>query len=106
MPAAFEEGEESTGLRLSYAALILLSAAYEWGPYSLSLLIILGIAIYAVTALDFLIPKWREKKDGASKPGALISVIGMLIGLLFLPLWGIFIGAFIGGMVGDILVRK
>ncbi len=94
------------GLLLSYAALLLISAAYRWEPYSLSLLIILGLAACAVTALDFLVPKWREKKFGASKPGVLISVIGMIIGLWFLPPWGIVIGAFIGGMVGEILVRK
>jgi len=94
------------GLPLSYASLILLSAAYGWEPYSLPLLIILGIAACAVTALDFLVPKWREKKYGASKPGVRISVTGMLIGLWFLPPWGIVIGAFIGGMVGEILVRK
>ncbi|HUT66404.1 MAG TPA: DUF456 domain-containing protein [Spirochaetota bacterium] len=94
------------GLLLCYAAIILISAAYRWEPFSLSLLIILGIVACAVTALDFLVPKWREKKYGASKPGVLISVIGMLIGLLFLPPWGIFIGAFIGGLTGEILVRK
>ena len=66
----------------------------------------MGTAVCAVTALDFLVPKWREKKYGASKPGVRISVIGMLIGLLFLPPCGIFIGAFIGGLTGEILVRK
>ena len=66
----------------------------------------MGTAVCAGTALDFLVPKWREKKYGASKPGVRISVIGMLIGLLFLPPCGIFIGAFIGGLTGEILVRK
>ena len=94
------------GLILSYGALILLSIAYQGGPFSLSLLIILGISICGVTALDFLVPRWREKKYGASKPGVLIAVIAMLIGLWLLPPWGIVVGAFIGGLTGEIMVRK
>jgi len=69
------------GPLLGYLALILLSAAYRWEPFSLSLLIILGTAVCAVTVLDFLVPKWRKKKYGASKPGVLASFIGMLAGL-------------------------
>jgi len=94
------------GLVLCYIALILLSFLRQWEPFSITFLVIMGLSVFAVTTLDFLVPKWREKKYGASKPGVLISVIGMLIGLWFLPPWGIVIGAFIGGMVGEILVRK
>lgn len=94
------------GLILSYGALILLSIAYRWEPFSVSLLIILGTAVCGVTALDFLVPRWREKKYGASKPGVLIAVIVMLIGLWLLPPWGIVIGAFVGGLTGEIIARK
>lgn len=94
------------GLILSYGALILLSVAYHWEPLSLSLLTVMGIVVCIVTALDFLVPKWRKKKYGASKPGVLFSIIGMLIGLWLFPPWGIIIGAFVGGLIGEILVRK
>ena len=94
------------GIMLGYIALILLSFAYQWEPFSLSMLIILGIAACAVTALDILVPKWRVKKYGASRPGVLSSLIGMLAGLWLFSPWGIVIGAFIGGMAGEIIVRK
>ena len=94
------------GLILSYFALILLSFAHQWEPFPLSLLIVMGIVVCAITTFDFLVPRWRKKKYGSSKPGVLISVIGMLIGLWVFPPWGIVIGAFIGALIGEILVRK
>ena len=66
----------------------------------------MGFTVCAVTTLDFLVPKWRKKKYGASKPGVLISVAGMLVGLWLFPPWGIVIGAFMGALIGEILVRK
>lgn len=94
------------GLILSYGALILLSIAYRWEPFAISLLVTLGSVVIALTILDLLVPRWREKKYGASKPGVLIAVIVMLIGLWLLPPWGIVIGAFIGGLTGETVVRK
>ncbi len=94
------------GLILSYISLILLSFVHHLESYSPRFLILMGIVVSVITALDFLVPKWRKKKYGASRPGMLISVIGMLIGLWLFPPWGIIIGAFIGGLIGEILVRK
>jgi uncharacterized protein YqgC (DUF456 family) len=34
------------------------------------------------------------------------SVIGMIIGILFFPPWGILIGAFAGAILGEILMGK
>jgi uncharacterized protein YqgC (DUF456 family) len=94
------------GLILSYIALILLAFSRQWEPFSISFLVIMGFAVCAVTTMDFLVPKWRKKKYGASKPGVLIAVAGMLIGLWLFPPWGIVIGALIGALIGEILVRK
>ncbi|UCB46675.1 MAG: DUF456 domain-containing protein [Spirochaetota bacterium] len=94
------------GLILSYTALILVSFSRQWEPFSISFIVIMGLAVCAVTTLDFLVPRWRKKRYGASKPGVLIAVAGMLIGLWLLPPRGIVIGAFIGALIGELLVRK
>ena len=38
--------------------------------------------------------------------GRLISMIGMLIGVLFFPPWGMLFGAFVGALVGEVLSGK
>lgn len=77
------------GLILGYISLILLSISHQWELFPISFLVVMGMIVVTVTALDLLVPKWRKKKYGASKPGVLISVAGMLAGLWLYPPWGI-----------------
>lgn len=59
-----------------------------------------------ITILDYVVPVAGAKKYGASKLGVWGSIIGMLIGLIFFPPWGIFIGAFVGALAGELMARK
>jgi uncharacterized protein YqgC (DUF456 family) len=87
-------------------ALILLSVARNWEPFSLSFLIIMGGLAVLVTILDYVVPLVGAKKYGASKLGVWISMIGMLIGVLLFPPWGMLFGAFVGALAGELLAGK
>ena len=92
------------GPALSYLALIILSFAKDWEPFSIKFLIITAILTVLVTILDYVVPAFGAKRYGASKAGIWYSVIGMVIGIFLFPPWGLIMGAFFGGLVGEILV--
>jgi len=94
------------GPPLSYAALIILSLAKQWEPFSIAFLIIMGALMLAVSLVDYVFPAIGAKRYGASKAGVWFSIIGMLMGIFFIPPWGMFIGAFAGALIGELLVGK
>ena len=94
------------GPPLSYASLIILSLAKQWEPFSIAFLIIMGALMLAVSLVDYVFPAIGAKRYGASKAGVWFSIIGMVIGIFFIPPWGIFIGAFVGALIGELLVGK
>jgi uncharacterized protein YqgC (DUF456 family) len=57
------------GPPLSFIALILLSIAYHWTPFSVVFLILMGCLTVAVTLLDYLLPVIVSKKCGARFSG-------------------------------------
>jgi len=94
------------GPPLSFFALIILSYAKNWEPFSTTFLIIMaGLAILA-TFLDYVVPAIGAKRYGASKLGVWGSIIGMLIGLFIFPPWGMLIGAIIGALAGELAGGK
>lgn len=94
------------GPPLSFLALILLSLAKHWAPFSPTFLIIMGGLAVLVTILEYVVPMVGARRYGASKRGIWISMIGMLIGVLFFPPWGMLVGAFLGALVGEMLAGK
>ena len=61
---------------------------------------------YVVQALDYLLPAVGAKKFGASKYGFWGAIIGMLLGIIFVPPLGIIIGAFLGAISGELIAGK
>ena len=59
------------------------------------LLWIFAIATVVVTVLDYVVPAWGTKKFGGSKWGVWGSIIGLIIGLFFMP-FGIISRAILG----------
>ena len=94
------------GPPLSFLALILLSYAKNWEPFSTKFLIIMAVLMIVVTVLDYVIPAGGAKKYGASKSGIWGSIIGMLAGFFFFPPWGILIGGIIGAFSGELLAGQ
>jgi hypothetical protein len=94
------------GPSLSFLALITLSYAKNWEPFSSTFLIIMAGLTVLVTILDYIVPAAGAKKYGASKLGMWGSIIGMLIGLFFFPPWGMIIGAIVGVLAVELITGK
>ncbi len=94
------------GPPLSFLALILLSLAKGWEPFSATFLWIMFFITVGVTVLDYIVPAWGASRYGASKLSVWLSVAGMLLGIFIFPPWGIFLGALIGAVGGEILTGK
>ena len=94
------------GPPFSFLALILLSIAKKWEPFSVLFLILMAALTIVITGLDYIIPAAGAKKFGASRYGFWGAVIGMVIGIIYVPPFGLIIGAFIGAFVGELLIGK
>lgn len=94
------------GPAVSYLALLIVGLARDWEPFSLTFLLIMAVFAVLMTALDSFVALAGAKKYGAAKAGLWGSVIGMLIGLVFFPPLGIFIGALAGAVIGEIITGK
>lgn len=85
------------GTPVSYLALLLI----HWTDkvsYSPQFLVITGLICVVITVLDYVVPVWGTKKFGGTKAGMRGSTIGLVIGILVLPMLGIVIGPF--GILG------
>ena len=94
------------GPPLSFLALILISIAKHWHAFSPQFLYIMAGLTILVTVLDYVVPAAGARKYGASKLGVWGSIIGMFVGLLFCPPWGMIFCAFLGALVGELIVGK
>ena len=72
---------------------------------SATFIVVAGVIMAVITAIDYILPVWFTQLSGGSKESVRGALAGMLIGLLFLP-WGIIIGPFIGAFVGEYLTCK
>jgi hypothetical protein len=94
------------GPPLSFLALLILSYAKNWEPFSLTFLVIMAILTVVVSILDYVIPAGGAKKYGASKTGMWGSIIGMPLGLFVFPPWGILLGGIVGALIGELIAGK
>ena len=94
------------GPPFSFLALILLSIAKKWEPFSPTFLIIMGILTVIVTCVDYVFPALGAKKYGSSRAGLWGAIVGMIFGILFFPPFGMIIGAFLGAVLGETLSGK
>ncbi|MCJ7582863.1 MAG: DUF456 domain-containing protein [Candidatus Aminicenantes bacterium] len=94
------------GPPFSFLALILLSIAKKWEPFSPTFLIIMAVVTVLVTSVDYVFPAIGAKKYGSSKAGLWGAVLGMILGILFFPPFGMIMGAFLGAVLGEIISGK
>jgi uncharacterized protein len=94
------------GPPLSFAALIILSLAKAWKPFSPTFILVMAGLTVLVTVLDYVVPAAGAKKYGASKFGVWGSFLGLIIGLFAFPPFGMFIGGIAGAVVGELLAGR
>ncbi|MBQ8542594.1 MAG: DUF456 domain-containing protein [Bacteroidaceae bacterium] len=82
--------------------LLLLCSGVE---VSTTFLVVSGIIMAVITAIDYILPVWFTQLSGGSKESVRGALAGMLLGLLFMP-WGIIIGPFVGAFAGEYIACK
>jgi uncharacterized protein YqgC (DUF456 family) len=103
------------GPPLSFAGMLIMHFT-RFAEFETSTLIIVGTVIGVVQILDYIVPVLGTKKFGGTKYGANGSIVGLLIGMFFLPplgpfgiitvLGGPFLGAYIGEIIGGAKKEK
>lgn len=71
----------------------------------ITILVMAGVTLI-VTLLDYLFPAWIAKKMGGSNWGAWGTIIGLLVGVIFLGPLGAVVGPFVGALVGEMLRKQ
>ena len=88
-----------------YIGLILLYFA-EPNSVSILSLVIFGIAMVIIMLANYIAPILGAKFLGASKKGLTGAIAGSIMGVIFFPPFGIFIGALAGAFLGEIIDGK
>lgn len=85
------------GPPLSFLGLLLVHFT-KFAHFSPNTLLILGMLALIVTILDYIVPVWGTKKFGGTKAGVWGSTVGLITGIIILPMLGIVLGPF--GLIG------
>ena len=85
------------GPPLSFLSLLMLQFT-RWGNFSTAFMVVMAVLAVAAVVLDYIVPAWGTKKFGGTKAGTRGSTIGLIVGVLVLPLFGIVLGPF--GLIG------
>lgn len=94
------------GPPLSFLALILVSCAKNWEPFSAVFLVIMACAMVVLSFLEYILPAGAAKRYGASKTGLWGSIVGLILGFFLFPPWGIILGAIGGALAGELIAGK
>lgn len=65
----------------------------------------LAVAIF-VFVIDYIIPAWGTKKFGGSTYGVWGTMIGLVIGIIFIGPLGIILGPFFGALAGELIYNS
>ena len=90
------------GPPLAYVSLLVLQASSKT-PFSVQSLLILGAIVVVVTLIDYLVPSLGAKKWGGSKYGMIGALVGVFLGVFFIPPFGFLIFPLLGALVGEII---
>lgn len=93
------------GSPLAYLALLLLLIVQPH-LFTVKFLLIMAALHVLVLVFDFLLPIIGAKRFGAGKEGIIGSTIGMLVGLIFFPPFGLFLGLLAGAFLGELWAGK
>ena len=89
------------GPPIAFIGMLILHFAGESYAFSTTALVIYGLLAIVVTVIDYIVPVWGTKKFGGTKYGTWGSTIGLIVGAIVFPFFGIVLGPF--GLLGIIL---
>ena len=92
------------GTPIAYLGLWIAQAT-ERVDFSWQFLLVWGIVMVVVSALDYIVPAWGTKHYGGTKYGVWGSTIGVFVGLFF-GAAGVILGPLVGAVLGEMLSGK
>lgn len=93
------------GPPLNFIALLLIEIIIE-DAFTTEFYLIWGAVTIATVVLDYVLPLLGAKAYKASGYGIWGSIIGMIIGIIFFPPFGMILGLFIGAVLGELIAGK
>ena len=93
------------GPPLSYIGLLLMQWS-GYGGFSTAFLVTWAGITVVVVAMDYLLPSLMTRKFGGSRTAAICAFLGLLVGLLFFPPWGMIAGQFLGAFAGELFHNR
>ena len=93
------------GPALNFAGLVVFQFS-EKGNFETSFFVMWALITIGVSILDYFVPTIGAKIFGSSRAGIWGSFVGLLIGLIFFPPFGILFGPFLGAVVAELLFVK
>jgi uncharacterized protein len=93
------------GPPLSFIGLLALHYTKQ-AEFSIGFLLMWAVITIIVSILDYMIPIWGARKFGGTKAGMWGAAIGLIIGIIIFPPWGMIIGTALGAFIGEILVKR
>ncbi len=91
---------------LNYAAILILNFGVENTSFSFLFLLIFAVAVGVAQLVDYLFPIFGARFWGVSKYGIWGSIIGLFLGAIFFPPFGIILGSFAGAFLGEFWMKK
>ncbi len=93
------------GPPLNFLSLVILELAIE-NAFPMDFYFLWGGITIVLTFLDYILPIMGAKVYKASSYGILGSIIGMILGILFFPPFGMILGLFVGAVLGELIAGK
>lgn len=93
------------GPPLNFVSLLILEIAVE-DAFTLEFYFIWGAITVLTVVLDYVLPLLGAKAYKASAYGIWGSIIGMIVGIIFFPPFGMIIGLLAGAIVGELIAGK
>jgi len=93
------------GPPLNFLSLVILELAIE-SAFPMDFYFLWGGITIVLTFLDYILPIMGAKVYKASSYGILGSIIGMILGILFFPPFGMILGLFVGAVLGELIAGK